>query len=87
MSRTRMREVNRLSGHSRIVSDGFFYVEQRIQEILRDSKHQQRKADDLHKSGNYDPDKHTIYLEHVIENVERLRKSILALRKCVFKEM
>lgn len=75
-----------MSEHSRMVSHGFFYVEQRIQEILRDLTRQQRKADDLHKSGRYDPNRHHIYLEHIIENVERLRKSILTLQEWVFKE-
>ena len=75
-----------MSANSRMVSHGFFYVEQRIQEILRDLEQQQKKADDLHKSGKYNPYKHTIYLEHIIENVKRLRKSILVLQEWVSKE-
>lgn len=75
-----------MNSSSRIVGDGFFLVEKRIFEILRELKKQQEKAKDLKKSGNYDPLKHSIDLEYVIEDVERLRKSIHSLREWVSKE-
>ena len=75
-----------MGGSSRIVGDGFFVVERRILEILRDLEKQQEKVEALHKSGKYDPVKHNIYLQHIIENMERLRKSICFLRDEVSKE-
>ena len=75
-----------MGGSSRIVGDGFFIVDRRISEILRELKKQQEKAEGLHKSGKYDPVKHNVYLEHIIEDVERLRKSIRFLRDEVSKE-
>jgi len=81
----RIREVRDLNEHPRIVGDILFMLEQRIFEIKRDLKKQQEKVDDLQKSGKYDPYKHNVYLVHIIENMERLRKSVVDLRE-ILKE-
>ena len=47
--------------------------------------HSFKKGENVHKNGKYDPVKHSIDLEYIIEDIEILTKSIRFLRDEVSK--